>query len=271
MPSNVIIGLAQQSKKSEKEVENAWEKAKKIYIDDTGNKESGFKDKDWKIITKITKNILGIKESFEDSWVKKFLENKHTAKDFFENKLKEYEEINDSKVSEEIPIKESSFETIILENIKDNHIETPHDSITFTESDLKGKKSGMFILKGSDHTQEFPITEIDITKLNNLESISTLAKGEDHNHQIELSYYGVFKENCIETKEQVISANLNIPEPINKVYKEPNNEEDEDEEDIDEDGGGFRGGGGGGSSFGSSDSNKQTSTSNNKPKKTKKK
>jgi len=302
MPNSVIKGLIKQSKKSEKDAEKAFLKAKSIYQDDTGKKESDFKDKDWKIITKITKNILGIKESVENNWINSFLESEANSKDFFENKLEEkcmqvlevwkglqklkegdkleIQGIKDSKPytmyvvttidywntegsnkkiqkmeinskpikkepntligkivisfesksnpfimynrthnlplqlvdfiiikgktykfnfkesidQKEESIQESSFEQIVLEETKNNHSETPHDSITFTEADLKGKKTGMYFLEGFNHTHDFILTEKNIDKLNNQEEISTLAKGIDHSHQITISYYGVFKE-----------------------------------------------------------------------------
>lgn len=65
MPNNVVKSLADKSGKSASEVEDKWEEAKKIAHEEYPDL-SEDDDKFWKIVTGITKKMLGIKEEKEN-------------------------------------------------------------------------------------------------------------------------------------------------------------------------------------------------------------
>jgi hypothetical protein len=80
MPDNVVKGLADKSGKSISSVENDWESSTKDYLAKNNKNKSDLTSKDWAIITIITKNKLGIKESKMES----FVESTLSAKEFLE-------------------------------------------------------------------------------------------------------------------------------------------------------------------------------------------
>lgn len=66
MPSNTVKSFAEKSGKSISEVEKAWNKAKAMTHKEYPNL-SEDNDRFWAIVTKITKNLIGLKESTENS------------------------------------------------------------------------------------------------------------------------------------------------------------------------------------------------------------
>ena len=57
MPKNIISFLQKEYNITEFTAEKAWEKAKKIYLEEYGKPENSLNDKDFKIITIIAKKI----------------------------------------------------------------------------------------------------------------------------------------------------------------------------------------------------------------------
>lgn len=65
MPSNVVKSFARKTGKSVSEVEDKWEEAKKQVEDEYPNIKKDS-DRYYKLVTSITKSMIGLKESFTD-------------------------------------------------------------------------------------------------------------------------------------------------------------------------------------------------------------
>ncbi len=82
MPSPFLKSLAKEIGKTEKELEQYWNKAKEITAETFGKKEDDFGTKEYKYITGIVKNMAGVKEEVLDP--SKFIESDLSAKEFIE-------------------------------------------------------------------------------------------------------------------------------------------------------------------------------------------
>jgi len=115
MPNNIIKGLMKDTRKSEKEVEKAFNKAKSITSEDFGKSEKDFKDSEWAYTTEITKRILGLDESLNNK------ENNMKNKHFFESEGVDALDFLKSKLDETMV--SSSVAPIIKDAIKKKKID----------------------------------------------------------------------------------------------------------------------------------------------------
>jgi hypothetical protein len=82
MPQPSIFTLAKKAKKSDKEAEKLWKKAKTLGAEELGKKEKSFDDEDWAYVTGIFKNLLGLKESNE---IPSFYESKMSFREYMDS------------------------------------------------------------------------------------------------------------------------------------------------------------------------------------------
>jgi hypothetical protein len=80
MPNNIVKSIADQSGKSESEVEGDWNEAKKIVDRDYSDVEKDS-EQYYKLVTSITKNLAGIKESIlSNSFLELVEQERHKLK-----------------------------------------------------------------------------------------------------------------------------------------------------------------------------------------------